>query len=83
MKITFQTRISLNNGLSIPALGLGTSRQKSGKVKNAIAVAIDIGYRHIDCAAKYENEAEVGEVLSKKINEVGRLFLHFVVELKK
>ena len=83
MKITFQTRISLNNGLSIPALGLGTSRQKPGKVKNAIAVAIDIGYRHIDCAAKYENEAEVGEALSKKINEVGRLFLHFVVELKK
>lgn len=52
----------LNNGLLIPAVGLGTwQASDKGAAKNAVKVALQNGYRHIDTAAIYGNEAEVGE----------------------
>lgn len=49
------------NGDEMPALGLGTWKSDSGEVYGAIHEAIKIGYRHVDCAAFYGNEPEIGQ----------------------
>jgi diketogulonate reductase-like aldo/keto reductase len=51
------------NGASIPAIGLGTWPLKGAECEAAIAAALGCGYRHIDTAAMYGNEAEVGRAL--------------------
>lgn len=51
--------VTLNNGLSMPQLGLGTMNVKN--LPEVLPQAIDAGYRLIDTAANYDNEAEVGQ----------------------
>lgn len=61
--------ITLNSGHEMPLLGLGTWQSPKGQVFEATYDAIKAGYRHIDCAYVYGNEQEVGDAISKAINE--------------
>lgn len=53
--------IMLNNGISMPILGLGVWKTKSGK--EAVLNALEAGYRHIDTARIYDNEVDVGQAI--------------------
>jgi diketogulonate reductase-like aldo/keto reductase len=57
--------ITLNNGVEMPAIGFGVFQTPPGETRAAVAAALDAGYRHIDTAAAYGNEREVGEAIGR------------------
>ncbi len=62
----FQRTFALNNGSGeIPALGFGTSLSDNSKTRNAVKTAVEVGFRHLDAAERYRNEAEVGAALKE------------------
>jgi diketogulonate reductase-like aldo/keto reductase len=62
--MNLQSRVKLNNGVEIPWVGLGVFQSEPGaETQQAVEWALEIGYRHIDTAALYGNEASVGLAL--------------------
>ncbi|WHY88535.1 aldo/keto reductase [Neobacillus novalis] len=57
--------ITLNDGMTVPVIGLGTYKLKGNEGVNSILSAIDFGYRLIDSAYNYENEGTVGEAVRR------------------
>ncbi|XP_069130546.1 aldo-keto reductase family 1 member C15-like [Argopecten irradians] len=58
-------RLTLNNGQRIPQVALGTSRISAGNLEVTIRRALEMGYRHIDTAFMYGNEAAIGKVVEE------------------
>ncbi|OBB15889.1 oxidoreductase [Mycolicibacterium setense] len=56
-------RVTLNDGNSIPQVGLGVWQTPAEETERAVTAALQAGYRHIDTAAAYRNEAETGRGL--------------------
>src|SRR6478609_34972 len=55
--------ITLNNRVEMPALGFGVFQTPPDETRAAVDAALDAGYRHIDTAAAYGNERQVGEAV--------------------
>ena len=57
--------ITLNDGNAIPSVGLGVFQTPPQETEQAVSAALHAGYRHIDTAAGYDNEREVGRAIAK------------------
>ena len=67
--------LTLNNGVTMPALGLGVFQSAPEETTAAVEAALATGYRHIDTAAGYGNEREVGEGVHRSGLERSEVFL--------
>lgn len=61
--------ITLNSGYKIPQLAFGTFDSPKEVVTRSVEVAMDAGFRHIDCAMFYGNEAEVGAAIAASMKK--------------
>jgi diketogulonate reductase-like aldo/keto reductase len=65
MTLNLRSTLTLHNGVEIPRLGLGVYQSAPGEVtQRAVREALALGYRHIDTARAYRNEADVGRALA-------------------
>src|SRR5512137_1256551 len=68
--------VTLSNGVEMPMLGLGVWQAGAGgEAERAVAAALGIGYRHVDTARAYRNEADVGGALRASGIPRGKLFV--------
>jgi diketogulonate reductase-like aldo/keto reductase len=67
--------LTLNNGVTVPALGLGVFQTPPDETRDAVRAALDAGYRHIDTAAAYGNEREVGEAIQASGIDRSKVFI--------
>lgn len=68
-------KFTLNDGVEIPALGLGTWQSAKPDAYNAVRAAIDCGYRHIDTAYAYDNEDAVGKAVKDSGIDRRKIFI--------
>jgi 2,5-diketo-D-gluconate reductase A len=73
--VTVIPQVMLNNGQQIPQFGLGVFQVPPKETFAAVASALEAGYRHIDTAEMYGNEAEVGAAVRKSGLDRGDVFL--------
>ena len=64
--------LKLSSEANMPVMGLGTWRLMSPNIKPVLEKAVELGCRHIDCAAVYENEKEIGAVLKNILSDKNR-----------
>jgi diketogulonate reductase-like aldo/keto reductase len=67
--------ITLNNGVVMPVIGLGVFQTPPEETTAAVASALEIGYRHVDTAAAYFNEGEVGEGIRRSGIDRSEIFI--------
>ena len=73
--MTEQTTLPLAGGGALPVVGLGTWDVRGDAVYPLVRTAIDVGYRHIDTAHGYENQADIGAALRRCGIDRDELFL--------
>ena len=66
-----QHPLSDSNHVYIPSLGFGTWNLDRSNASEAVSLAIQTGYRHIDCAAAYGNQKEIGVGIADGIQKAG------------
>ncbi|GAB3259581.1 aldo-keto reductase family protein [Arthrobacter pigmenti] len=69
------TNLTLNNGVELPALGFGVFQSPPEETAAAVSEALKAGYRHIDTAAAYMNEREVGQAIAESGIDRDELFI--------
>jgi len=62
-KDMINVKYELSNGIKIPALGLGTWQVSNDISVRVVMDVLNVGYRHINTAALYDNEEGIGEVI--------------------
>jgi len=67
--------LTLNNGATLPPIGLGVFQTPPEQTMTAVSAALEVGYRHIDTAASYGNEREVGLAICRSGIDRSEVFL--------
>ncbi|EIN03970.1 aldo-keto reductase [Punctularia strigosozonata HHB-11173 SS5] len=83
-KLTMQSTVKFHDGNEIPVLGFGTYELDGKAAYDAVTWALEAGYRHIDSAAWYENEREVGQAIQDFCSSTGtpRSAIFYTTKLK-
>ncbi|GAA3613639.1 aldo/keto reductase [Kineosporia mesophila] len=69
------THLNLNSGVQIPAIGFGVFQTPPEETRSSVASALQAGYRHIDTAAAYGNERQVGEAIGQSGLDRSEVFI--------
>ncbi|CAF1290495.1 unnamed protein product [Didymodactylos carnosus] len=73
--LSLASTVELNDGFRMPRLGLGVWETQPNVCEEAVLASFEVGYRHIDTAASYDNEAEVGSAVRKTTVPRSTLFI--------
>jgi diketogulonate reductase-like aldo/keto reductase len=73
--MTAPPSLTLNNGVELPVIGLGVFQTPPDETVAAVEAALEVGYRHIDTAAAYGNEREVGDAIRRSALDRGDVFI--------
>ncbi|WP_218004842.1 aldo/keto reductase [Actinomadura macra] len=67
--------VNLPGGTALPLIGFGTWQLRSTAAYESVRAALDIGYRHVDTATLYQNEADVGRAVKDSGVDRGQIFI--------